>query len=211
MAEDYSTYYNSYARAPQISISYGKVTLSLIIVCVLVYIFLPAGLYPLFMFNSDTFLSQPWTIITNAFLHADIIHLLFNCFSLFMFGTILELRHGSKFVTLLFLLSVPFGNLMFGIFNPGIYGLGISGYIYGLIGAAVLLEPRARIIFPIGYIYTTAPISVAGPIMFAGEIILALLSSDGVGHIAHAGGFLIGILLGWIKRKFFPKSYYYED
>lgn len=194
-----------YQRRPQIQVNYGKVTVALIIICVAVYFLMPAEIYPLFMFNSDNFFSQPWTIITNAFLHADIVHLLFNCFSLFMFGNILELKHGPKFMIILLFASVILGNLMFAVFNPGIYGLGISGYIYGLIGAAVVLEPRARVIFPIGYFYTTAPVSIAGPLMFAAEVLFSLASSDGIGHVAHAAGFIAGVIISYIKKRFFSE------
>ncbi|VVB76522.1 Rhomboid protease GlpG [Candidatus Tiddalikarchaeum anstoanum] len=201
--------YDYYSRKPGIQVNYGKVTLALIIICVAVFFLLPEAAYEYLMFNSNYVLARPWTLITNAFLHADIFHLLFNMFSLFMFGSILELRHGSKFIILLLVLSVILGNILFGIFNPGVWGLGISGYVFGLIGAAVILEPKARVIFPIGYIYTTAPISLAGPIMFLGEVIFSLLGGDGIGHVAHAAGFIAGVVLAYIKKKFTHKEYEY--
>lgn len=179
----------------------GTVTKWLIIICIAVYILLPSDYYPLFMYNSDYVAQMPWTLITNAFLHADFFHLLFNCFSLFLFGSILELRHGSKTIIVIFFSSVILANLAFGFFSPGIYGLGISGFVYALIGAAVLLEPQARVIFPIGFFFTTAPVIIAGPLLFLFEVIYSIISSDGIGHVAHAAGFLVGLGIAYINKK----------
>lgn len=206
--EDYSEYYvypNQMRRRRVFNI--GNVTKWLILACVIVYLLVPGDFYEFFMFNSDYLISRPWTLITNAFLHGDFFHLLFNCFSLFLFGSIIELKHGSKFFTLLFFSSVIIANLLFGVFNPGIYGLGISGFVYALIGAAVVLEPNARVIFPIGFFYTTAPVRIAGPIMFLGEVVYSIISADGVGHVAHAAGFLVGIALAYAKKKKTPPVY----
>ena len=196
---EYNEYYIQRPRRPTINI--GKITKWLIIICVIVYFIVPADLYPLFIFNTDTVFQRPWTLVTNAFFHANLFHLLFNCFSLFMFGSIIELRHGSKIIITLFFTSVVFANIMFGLVNPGVYGLGISGFIYAIIGSAVILEPRTRVIFPIGFFYTTAPVSIAGPLMFLGELVFSIGSSDGVGHVAHAAGFIIGIILAYIEKK----------
>lgn len=208
--EDYSSYYSIPQRKrSRISINYGKVTLALVIICIAAYIFVPEEWYYRLMYNSDMVSVRPWILITNAFLHANLFHLGFNCFGLFIFGTLLEKRHGSMFIVLLFFVSVILGNLLFGIFNPGMFGLGISGYVYALIGAAVVLEPRARVIFPIGYFYTTAPVSIAGPIMFLGEIVFSFINADGVGHVAHVAGFAAGLLLAFIQKRRAPPKYNY--
>jgi membrane associated rhomboid family serine protease len=208
--EDYSQYYvypNQVRRQQQPIFNIGEVTKWLIIICVIVYIVLPQSWYDYFMYNSDYLLQRPWTLVTNAFLHGGILHLLFNCFALFMFGSLVELRHGSKFMLILFFTSVILANLAFGLLSPGVYGLGISAYVYALIGAAVVLEPNARVIFPIGFIYTTAPVRIAGPLMFAAEIIYSVISADGVGHVAHAAGFLVGIALAYARKTRIPPVY----
>jgi membrane associated rhomboid family serine protease len=204
--EDYSEYY-TYRRRPRREFNIGQVTKWLIILCVIVYFLVPGEYFELFMFNSEFIIQRPWTIITNAFFHGDLFHLLFNCFSVFLFGSLIELRHGSRFTIILFFSSVILANVLFGYFNPGIYGLGISGFVYALIGGAVILEPRARVIFPIGFFYTTAPVSIAGPIMFLGEVVYSIVSVDGVGHVAHAAGFIVGIILAYARKKRMPPVY----
>ncbi len=176
-------------------------TKALMIICILVYIFLPDSMYPLFMFKIENLSTMPWIIITNAFLHANLFHLFFNMLGLYMFGTLIEKRHGTTLTVITFLLSVVIGNIAFGLLNPDIYGLGISGYLYALIGAAVILEPDTRVLFPIGYIITTAPVKIAGPIMFFGELIYSIGSGDNIGHIAHAAGFLVGLAIAFIQKE----------
>jgi membrane associated rhomboid family serine protease len=60
---------------------------------------------PAFYFNSPLF--HPWQIITYMFMHANIAHIFFNMFALFMFGPILEYRIGPKrFFNLYFICGV---------------------------------------------------------------------------------------------------------
>ncbi len=193
-------YQEYYGRRPKRTPS-APFTTALIIICIATYVVLPESLYYLFMFRMDLLALKPWTIITNAFLHANLFHLFFNILGLFMFGTLIERRHGTTLSVITFVLSVVVGNLAFGLLNPHIYGLGISGYLYSLIGMAVILEPETRVIFPIGYILTTAPVRIAGPIMFLGELIYSIGSGDNIGHIAHAAGFLVGLAIAFIQRE----------
>ncbi|PJA22421.1 hypothetical protein COX58_02335 [archaeon CG_4_10_14_0_2_um_filter_Archaea_38_6] len=202
---DYSEYYTQ--RQPQPLFNIGEVTKWLIIICVAAYILVPQSWYDYLMFNSATVSQYPWTLVTNAFLHGGLLHLLFNCFALFMFGSLVELKHGSKFMLLLFFSSVIFANIVFGIFDPGVYGLGISAYIYALIGSAVVLEPRARVFMPIGFIYTTAPVSIAGPILFITELVFSIGGGDGIGHVAHAAGFIIGVGIAYFMKQRMPPLY----
>ncbi|MBN1923950.1 MAG: rhomboid family intramembrane serine protease [Nanoarchaeota archaeon] len=204
---DYAEYY--VRRQPEKPVfNIGSVTKWLIIICVASFVAIffisEDTLLYYFTYNSETVLQNPWTLITNVFVHGDLFHLLFNCFALFMFGSLVELRHGSKFTLVLFFSSVILANIVFGFFNPGIYGLGISGYVYALIGAAVILDPQVRVLFPIGFFYTTAPVSIAGPILFITELVFSIGSTDGVGHVAHAAGFIAGILIGYVQKKRSP-------
>ncbi len=51
-------------------------------------------LFPLFFPESDLF--QPWQVITHMFMHGNLMHILFNMFALWMFGTAVEQQLGSK-------------------------------------------------------------------------------------------------------------------
>jgi len=116
-----------------------------------------------------------------------------------MFGSFLELRKGPDFMAKLFFSSVIISNIVFGFFNPGIYGLGISAFVYAVIGSVVVFEPDAKIfIFPFP---VPLKISVVGPIFLLIEIFLSAVGGDGIGHIAHAAGFIVGFAVSIYYKK----------
>lgn len=83
-----------------------------------------------------------WRLVTNAFLHAGLLHIAFNMYLLYVLGLMLEPALGSvKFAAIYFtsLLAGSFGAL----FATSAPSLGASGAIFGLMGAAVV-ELRAR-------------------------------------------------------------------
>ena len=82
-----------------------------------------------------------WRLITAGFLHAGFFHLLFNMFSLYILGTMLEPAIGRvRFALIYFvsLLSGSFGALLVES-NPHALTVGASGAIFGLMGAAVIV------------------------------------------------------------------------
>lgn len=77
----------------------------------------------------------PWTMLTSVFLHGGFAHILFNMFSLFIFGRIIEQSIGrARFLTL-YLLSGFGGSVAVLLLNPGGGVLGASGAVFGLMGA----------------------------------------------------------------------------
>ena len=127
----------------------------------------------------------PWTLVTSIFLHAGIIHIASNVLFLLIFGFILEEQvTKTRWVTTFFLTGVA-GNLTFvgadltGFFLTGFpninslsCGVGASGAVYGIMGAATGLRGVILIIF------------IAGLDLFAGG-----------GFFAHIGGMITGLLL----------------
>jgi membrane associated rhomboid family serine protease len=127
----------------------------------------------------------PWTVVTSIFLHAGIIHIASNILFLLLFGFILEEQvTKSRWVTTFFLTGIA-GNLTFvgadlaGFFLTGFpnplslsCGVGASGAVYGIMGAATGLRGVVLIIF------------IAGLDIFAGG-----------GFFAHIGGLVTGLLL----------------
>ena len=76
--------------------------LVLVILCFIVFIATQAGnffdynLFNLLGFQPASFLSKPWTILTNLFVHHDIWHLLANMITLFFFGRFLSGLVGTR-------------------------------------------------------------------------------------------------------------------
>jgi len=135
-----------------------------------------------------------WQLFTYMFLHGTVLHILFNMFVLWMFGSDLESRLGrSHFLQLYFLSAISsWGSQM-----PM---LGASGAIFGvLIAFAMLFPNRYLILLPFPMMFK-AKYLVLG---YAIATILFLMMSapgDNVAHFAHLGGLLFGYI--YMRLKF---------
>jgi membrane associated rhomboid family serine protease len=146
----------------------------------------------------------PWQLVTYGFLHADFFHLLFNMFSLWMFGTSLEQTWGSRrFATFYFVCVVGAALLQLvvqylsGSFAPTI---GASGGVYGLLMAFGMMFPNQII-----YLNFFIPVKAKWFVIGMGAISLfsgVSGAADGVAHFAHLGGMVFGLalLLYWRRQ-----------
>ncbi|MFH1092760.1 MAG: rhomboid family intramembrane serine protease [Candidatus Omnitrophota bacterium] len=135
-----------------------------------------------------------WQLATYLFLHFGLWHLVLNMLMLWMFGSIIENRWGSKrFLFYYFFTGIGAGlcSIVFA-FNSGVPVLGASGAIFGLLVAYAIMFPESVIllffIFPMKMKYAA--------IVLAGINLLGALSNPGGGiaYIAHLGGGLFGYL-----------------
>jgi membrane associated rhomboid family serine protease len=92
-------------------------------------------LYGPFVANGDW-----WRLITSAFLHANILHLLFNMLALWWFGAPVELFLGRARFLLVYLVSGLAGSAGALLASPSAATVGASGAIFGILGAALVLE-----------------------------------------------------------------------
>src|SRR4030065_355369 len=99
--------------------------LAIIILCFLVYIatilprvldFLNYNLVALLGLQTATFIQQPWTIVTNLFVHGSIWHLLFNMLTLYFFGTFLLRLASVRTFLIIYFLGGIVGNIFFMLF-----------------------------------------------------------------------------------------------
>ena len=79
--------------------------------------------------------SEPWRIITVSFVHGSILHILFNGYSLWVLGNLLERKIGSGRFLTIFMLSSVAGSAAVFFLNPGGFVVGASGAIFGLFAA----------------------------------------------------------------------------
>ncbi len=154
-----------------------------------------------------------WQLFTYMFLHGDFMHLFFNMFALWMFGCTIERAFGSKRFLIYYLVCGIGAGLFQELaqmvellaFNAMSFGptIGASGATYAILLAFGMTFPEERIfIFPIPF-----PIKAKWFVMlYAGiELFMALGSSnDGIAHLAHLGGMLVGLLLilHWRKHPY---------
>ncbi len=160
-------------------------------------------LYPI---NTPYF--KPYQFITYMFMHANFGHILFNMFGVYMFGSILENIWGSKrFLNFYILCGLGAAALQLGIsyFN-GEYTilLGASGALFGLLVAFAMMFPNTYL-----NIYFLVPVKAKYLVTAYGlfELISGFLNREGdnIGHFAHLGGLLVGviIMLIWKRNKTF--------
>lgn len=128
---------------------------------------------------------QIWRLITGTFLHAGLIHLLVNIYSLCIIGMQLENFVGKKKFLAIYLISAISGSLMSSLFTTGI-SVGASGAIFGLLGSMLYF----------GYHYRL----YLGNVLRAQIIPLILLNLflgftlSGIDNAAHIGGLIGGYL-----------------
>ena len=142
------------------------------------------------LFFSD-FPNYTYQIFTYMFLHGGFLHLLFNMFVLWMFGTEIELTWGSKPFARFYLLSGIAGGLLSlatnSLFPAGLI-VGASGAIYGVMIAYWLMFPN-RVL----YLYFVIPVKVRWAIP-AFLLLGFLFGGAGTAHMAHLGGALFGLI-----------------
>lgn len=137
-----------------------------------------------------------WRVLTSGFLHVSWIHLLFNMFSLYAFSGSLELYMGPARFLLLYFASLVGGDLLSLLIhrNHGDYSsVGASGAVCGVIFASIALFPGMSVGF------FMLPVSVPGwlyGVLYVLYSIYGIRSkSDNIGHEAHLGGALTGLLI----------------
>jgi membrane associated rhomboid family serine protease len=149
-----------------------------------------------------------WQIVSYSFLHStqNYMHLLFNMWSLWMFGEAVEQAMGARRLLALYFAAVVTAALsqlvvpiMFGA--PPAPTIGASGGVFGVMLAFGLLYPRAKILL---FFALPMPAYVFVPLAALLELVLGVTGSQsGVAHFAHLGG-LIGaglVVLQWRRRR----------
>ena len=159
------------------------------------------ALYPPAVFSLEV-----WGLFTYMFLHGGLFHLLMNMFMLYMFGSQLERVWGRRRFIRYYLLCGVGAGLFALLPLPAFFDarhIGASGAVYGVLLAFGLLFPSAQV-----YLLGILPMSARHMVILFGFISLAgslSATSDGVSHIAHLGGLVVGYVLlrrdGLIPRR----------
>ena len=129
-----------------------------------------------------------WRLLTPMFLHGGIMHLLFNMFSLFIFGPELEKIAGKARFLTIYLLSGIFANIAtFFLQAPDYQSLGASGAVFGILGAfGALVYYTKRILPQLRQIIL--PIIVI-------SIVMTFVQPN-INATAHITGLVVGFLIG---------------
>jgi membrane associated rhomboid family serine protease len=85
-----------------------------------------------------------WRLLTSAFLHAGLLHILFNMYALYLFGPFAEKALGTRrFIAAYVTMAVVSSVFVFWLSSPVGYTVGASGAVFGLFGMALVLLVRA--------------------------------------------------------------------
>ena len=138
-----------------------------------------------------------YRLLTSAFLHIGVIHLLLNMYSLYIIGTQIEYFYGKIKYSIIYLFSALMGSLFTIVLSSeNTVAAGASGAIFGLLGSMLYFGYHYR-----GYIGN----AIIGQIIPV--IILNLFigfTTPGIGNAAHIGGliggYIISMALGFDKE-----------
>lgn len=136
-------------------------------------------------------------LLSSGFLHADIMHLVFNMMTLYFFGPVILKGFGTVGFLIIYIASILLGN----IFSLYIYknqswysAIGASGGVSGILFSAIAVVPD------IGIYFFFIPIPIPGYIfglLYFGYSVYSMLNprmNDNIGHAAHLGGAFFGLV-----------------
>jgi membrane associated rhomboid family serine protease len=157
------------------------------------------GLFALWPLQTGLF--RPWQLLTYGFMHSpdNYLHIIFNMFAVFMFGSEVERLFGPKRYLIYYLACVVGAALMHMIVTtaaslPPAPMLGASGAVFGLLLAYGMAFPRRElIIFPI-----PVPIQAWLAVTLYGAMELyfgVTRTASGIAHFAHLGGMATGFVM----------------
>lgn len=161
------------------------------------------GMIPAFILQGQNL----HTLFTSMFLHGDLLHLGSNMLYLYVFGDNIEDALGHVRYVGFYLLSGLAASLAHLMTSSGssVPAIGASGAISGVLGAYLVLYPKARIVTLVFYVFVRIPAIFFLGFWFilqlsSGTMALAGGVSSGVAYWAHIGGFVAGTLVALLLR-----------
>ncbi|WP_439479252.1 rhomboid family intramembrane serine protease [Chryseobacterium aquaticum] len=136
-------------------------------------------------------------LLSAGFLHADLMHLLFNMMTLYFFGPVILEGFGAVGFIIIYIGSILLGNI-FSLFiyqkQPWYSAIGASGGVSGILFAAIAMAPKMSLF--LFFIPVPIPGFVFGLIYFGYSVYMMLNPKqwDNLGHAAHLGGAFFGLV-----------------
>jgi membrane associated rhomboid family serine protease len=139
-------------------------------------------------------------MISSGFLHADLGHLFFNLFTLFMFAPVVSNYFGDFSFLLIYMASLVFGSLLTLLMHKNDYSyraVGASGAVTGILYSAILIDPGMML----GLFYV---IPIPAYLFGIGYLLYSIYGikakNDNIGHTAHFGGAIGGYIFTIAKE-----------
>jgi membrane associated rhomboid family serine protease len=169
--------------------------------------FMPALLFGYASLEGDPWVSPSGSIFTAMFLHGDFLHLASNMVYLWIFADNVEDRVGrGRFVAFYFVcgalaaLTQALTDL-----RSTTPMIGASGAVSGILGAYLVLYPRANVLVALPFVVLRVRALVVLALWFVGQLVGSLWTDSGAGGVAfsaHIGAFIGGAaLIQWFLRE----------
>ena len=139
-------------------------------------------------------------MLSSGFLHADMMHLIFNMLTLWFFAPVVINHLGSFSFILVYFGSLIFGSLLTMVFHKNDYGyraVGASGAVTGVLYSAILLQPDMMLGI---FFIIPMPAYLFGILYLLYSIYGMKAKNDNIGHTAHFGGAVGGYLITLVKE-----------
>lgn len=173
------------------------VTHILIILCIIAFVamtFIGNGstdVFTLLKFGANYYplvkAGEVWRLITSAFLHIGLMHLLVNMYSLFVIGSQVENFLGKWKMTMIYIMSALSGSLLSIALHTDTISAGASGAIFGLMGALLYFGYHYRL-----YLNDALRKQIIPVILI--NLVIGFALVKGVDNAAHIGGLFGGYL-----------------
>jgi membrane associated rhomboid family serine protease len=157
------------------------------------------GLHP------ETFTSQPWTLLSNTFVHDGFLHILSNMVTLYFFGNYLTMLIGETKFLVTYFLGALLGSafyLLYALYAPGgspdSVAVGASGAVFAVGGALAVLRPNVKALV---YFVIPAPLWVVVLGSFVILTVIPLTTGYPIAWQAHLGGLIVGLMAGFLFRR----------
>lgn len=205
--------------------TYPYVTIGIIVLNIIVFFYeislgsyLPVfmdryGAKPLLLLTMNSphaYPSSYITVFTSMFLHGGLLHIAGNMLYLWIFGNNIEDSMGHLRFIIFYLLSGLIAVYTFSFVNPRsvIPMVGASGAVSGVLGAYLILFPRAKVLTLVPFGFYIQLIKVPAVFVLGMWIVVQILNgsvsgrtSGGIAWFAHIGGFAGGMILIGLFRK----------
>lgn len=150
----------------------------------------PAELRALFAFRAGPLSETWWTAFTYVYLHAGLLHLALNMYTLWIFGPRLEALWGSRSFAL-FYIWCGLGGAVFQAVLGGGSMIGASAAVYGVMLAYAMHWPKDEL-----YLFAVLPMRVITLVILlvALDLLRGIVGGGDVAYFAHLGGVAFGFL-----------------
>lgn len=169
--------------------SMKKPIITITLIFINIFIFLLSGIYdligPFGVSRQGVLAGEFYRLFTGMFLHANMMHIVFNMYALYVIGSQLESFLGKFRYLIVYILGGVAGSVLSIFFSNGI-SVGASGAIFGLMGSLLYFGMHYRV-----YLETVVKSQIIPLILF--NLLIGFMS-PGIDNWAHIGGLIGGIL-----------------